>query len=214
MANEKAVAHLHAEQTDLPGVIILEPDVYLDPRGLFYESFHTEKYRAFGIPGPFVQDNFSRSTGGTIRGLHLQIKRPQGKLIRVLRGTVRDVSVDVRPGSPMFGRWVSVDLSADSYQQVYVPAGFAHGFSVLSDDAEVEYKCTTHYNAADEIGIAWNDPDLNIDWGLEYPRLSERDEANGTLTSIVDRLPKSLYAVNPVNAIRGSGVDDRNRLDF
>ena len=147
MPNKKAVAHLHAEQTDLPGVIILEPDVYLDPRGLFYESFHAEKYRAFGIPGPFVQDNFSRSTGGTVRGLHLQIKQPQGKLIRVLRGTVRDVSVDVRPGSPMFGRWVSIDLSADSYQQVYVPAGFTHGFSVLSDDAEIEYKCTTHYNS-------------------------------------------------------------------
>ena len=91
----------------------------------------------------------------------------------------------------MFGRWVSIDLSADSYQQVYVPAGFAHGFSVLSDDAEIEYKCTTHYNAADEIGIAWNDPDLNIDWGVEEPRLSERDEANGTLSSIVDRLPKN-----------------------
>jgi len=193
MSNENPVVHLHAAQTDLPGVIILEPDVYSDSRGLFYESFHTEKYRTFGIPGPFVQDNFSVSIGRAIRGLHLQLKRPQGKLIRVLRGTIRDVAVDVRRGSPMFGRWLSIDLSADSYQQVYVPAGFAHGFSVLSDGAEVEYKCTTQYDAADEIGIAWNDPELNIDWGVKSPLLSERDAAHGTLLSIVNRLPQDLY---------------------
>ena len=201
MTNEEPVAHLHAEQTDLPGVIILEPDVYSDPRGVFYESFHTEKYRAFGIPGPFVQDNFSRSVARTVRGLHLQVKRPQGKLIRVLRGTIRDVSVDVRPGSPMFGRWVSIDLSADSYQQVYVPAGFAHGFSVLSDDAEVEYKCTTHYDASDEVGIAWNDPELDIDWGVESPLLSERDAAHGTLASVGDRLPQNLCAGSAVRGV-------------
>jgi len=193
MSNENPIVHLHAAQTALPGVIILEPDVYSDPRGVFYESFHTEKYRTFGIPGPFVQDNFSVSIGRAIRGLHLQLKRPQGKLIRVLRGTIRDVAVDVRRGSPMFGRWLSIDLSADSYQQVYVPAGFAHGFSVLSDGAEVEYKCTTHYDAADEIGIAWNDPALNINWGVESPLLSERDAAHGTLLSVVDRLPQDLY---------------------
>jgi len=201
MTNEEPVAHLHAEQTDLSGVIILEPDVYSDPRGVFYESFHTEKYRTFGIPGPFVQDNFSRSASGTVRGLHLQIKRPQGKLIRVLRGTIRDVSVDVRPGSPMFGRWVSVDLSADSYQQVYVPAGFAHGFSVLSDDAEVEYKCTTHYDASDEVGIAWDDPELDIDWGVDSPLLSERDAAHGTLASIVNRLPQNLCGGSAVRGV-------------
>ena len=201
MTNEEPVAHLHAEQTDLPGVIILEPDVYSDPRGVFYESFHTEKYRAFGIPGPFVQDNFSRSVARTVRGLHLQVKRPQGKLIRVLRGTIRDVSVDVRPGSPMFGRWVSIDLSADSYQQVYVPAGFAHGFSVLSDDAEVEYKCTTHYDASDEVGIAWNDPELDIDWGVESPLLSERDAAHGTLASVSDRLPQNLCGGSAVRGV-------------
>ena len=201
MTNEEPVAHLHAEQTDLPGVIILEPDVYSDPRGVFYESFHSEKYRAFGIPGPFVQDNFSRSVARTVRGLHLQVKRPQGKLIRVLRGTIRDVSVDVRPGSPMFGRWVSVDLSADSYQQVYVPAGFAHGFSVLSDDAEVEYKCTTHYDASDEVVIAWNDPELDIDWGVESPLLSERDAAHGTLASVSDRLPQNLCGGSAVRGV-------------
>jgi dTDP-4-dehydrorhamnose 3,5-epimerase len=192
IAEKPDTTHLHAERTDLQGVIILEPDVYSDPRGLFYESFHTKKYCAFGIPGPFVQDNFSRSVAGCVRGLHLQLKQPQGKLIRVLRGTIRDMAVDVRRGSPTFGRWVSIDLSAESYQQIYVPAGFAHGFSVLSDGAEVEYKCTTHYDASDEVGIAWNDPELGIDWGVESPLLSERDAAHGTLAELVKQRTKDL----------------------
>ena len=185
MTNE----HLHAEETELPGVIVLEPEIYADARGLFYESFHSEKYRLFGIPGPFVQDNFSQSIRGTLRGLHLQVKHPQGKLIRVLRGTIRDVAVDVRRGSAYFGRWTSVDLSAETHRQIYVPPGFAHGFSVLSDEAEVEYKCTTLYDASDEIGIAWNDPTLGIDWGVESPLVSVRDAKHDTLANLHNRLP-------------------------
>lgn len=185
MTNE----HLHAEETELPGVIVLEPEIYADARGLFYESFHSEKYRLFGIPGPFVQDNFSRSIRGTLRGLHLQVKHPQGKLIRVLRGTIRDVAVDVRRGSAYFGRWTSVDLSAETHQQIYVPPGFAHGFSVLSDEAEVEYKCTTLYDASDEIGIAWDDPALGIDWGVESPLISVRDTKHDILVNLHNRLP-------------------------
>ena len=199
MQNENSHVQLRADQTDLPGVLILEPEVYVDARGLFYESFHVDKYRAFGIHGPFVQDNFSRSVLGTIRGLHLQVKRPQGKLIRVIQGEIRDVAVDVRRGSPYFGRWVSVDISADSFQQVYVPPGFAHGFSVLSVTAEVEYKCTTPYDPSDEVGIIWNDPTLNIDWGwrttvavskgLKAPLLSARDANHADFASVFEQLP-------------------------
>ena len=191
MQKEHSPDQLRVVQTNLPGVLILEPEVYADARGVFYEAFHEDKYKACGINGPFVQDNFSRSVYGTIRGLHLQGKRPQGKLIRVLRGTIRDVAVDVRRGSPTFGRWVSVDISADSYRQVYVPAGFAHGFGVLSaEGAEVEYKCTTPYNASDEIGIVWNDVTLNIDWGLEWGVISDRDTQHGTLAQVLDQLPE------------------------
>lgn len=199
MQNENSHVQLRADQTDLPGVLILEPEVYADARGLFYESFHADKYRAFGIHGPFVQDNFSRSVLGTIRGLHLQVKRPQGKLIRVIQGEIRDIAVDVRRGSPYFGHWVSVDISADSFQQVYVPPGFAHGFSVLSATAEVEYKCTTPYDPNDEVGIIWNDPTLNIDWGwqttvavskgLKAPLLSTRDANHADFAGVFERLP-------------------------
>ena len=161
--------------TAVPGVIIIEPDVHQDRRGFFLETYHAEKYRAGGIPDVFVQDNHSRSTRGTIRGLHLQLTRPQGKLIRVIEGEIFDVAVDVRRGSPTFGKWVGVSISAENFTQVYIPKGFAHGFAVVSDVAQVEYKCTDVYDAASEIGIAWDDPAIGITWPVSNPVLSDRD---------------------------------------
>lgn len=177
---------------ELPGVVVVEPDVYRDSRGYFLESYQAEKYRAAGIVGPFVQDNESRSTVGTLRGLHLQHRRPQGKLIRVIDGEIWDVAVDVRRGSPSFGRWAAVTLSSDNFKQVYVPPGFAHGFCVLSAVARVEYKCTEFYDPSDEIGIAWNDPALGIAWPVRDPLLSERDRRQPTLAVQMDQLPTKL----------------------
>ena len=176
--------------TKLPGVVIIEPDVHRDGRGYLVEAFHADRYRRHGIEGPFVQDNQSRSAGGTLRGLHLQRERPQGKLIRVVEGVVFDVAVDVRRGSPTFGRWVGVTLSAENFRQCYVPAGFAHGFCVVGDTAQVIYKCTDVFDAASEIGIAWNDPSLAIDWPIREPLLSTRDAANPILADVMDRLPE------------------------
>jgi dTDP-4-dehydrorhamnose 3,5-epimerase len=174
--------------TDLPGVLVIEPDVHQDPRGFFLETYHAAKYREGGIGAPFVQDNHSRSIRGTLRGLHLQPGRPQGKLIRVVEGEIYDVAVDVRPRSPTFGRWVAVTLSAENFKQCYVPPGFAHGFCVLSQDAQVEYKCTDLYEPASEIGVAWNDPMLSIPWPITEPLLSERDRRNPTLAELMERL--------------------------
>jgi dTDP-4-dehydrorhamnose 3,5-epimerase len=175
--------------TDLAGVLLIEPDVHRDGRGFFVETYHAERYQAHGIPGPFVQDNHSRSTAGTLRGLHLQLRHSQGKLIRVIEGEVFDVAVDVRRGAPQFGRWVAVTLSAENFRQVYVPPGFAHGFCVLSPVAQVEYKCTELYDPASEIGIAWNDPAIAIRWPISAPLLSARDRRHPTLAEVVDRLP-------------------------
>jgi dTDP-4-dehydrorhamnose 3,5-epimerase len=175
--------------TALPGVLIVEPVVHGDARGFFLETYHARKHAALGIAGPFVQDNHSRSVGSTIRGLHLQVHRPQGKLVRAIAGEIFDVAVDVRRGSPTFGQWVGTSLSADNFRQLYVPPGFAHGFSVLSPSAEVEYKCTDFYDPADELGIAWNDPTLAINWGVEAPILSDRDRQHLLLNALLDRLP-------------------------
>ena len=175
--------------TDLPGVIVVEPDVHRDARGFFLETYHAGKYAAAGIQGPFVQDNHSRSVHATLRGLHLQVVRPQAKLLRVIEGEIYDVAVDVRRGSPTFGRWVGVTLSADSQRQCYVPAGFAHGFSVISEAAQVEYKCTDLYDPDSEIGIAWDDPELGIRWPVSQPILSNRDRANPRLAAVRERLP-------------------------
>jgi dTDP-4-dehydrorhamnose 3,5-epimerase len=180
---------LRAVQTELPGVVVIEPLVHGDSRGFFLETFHAEKYKAIGIEGPFVQDNHSKSIFGTVRGLHLQLEKPQGKLVRVIEGEIFDVAVDVRRGSPHFGKWVGVRLSAMSFRQCYVPAGFAHGFSVLSDSAQVEYKCTDFYDPADEFGIAWDDPALAISWQIERPILSARDRSHPTLAAAAERLP-------------------------
>jgi dTDP-4-dehydrorhamnose 3,5-epimerase len=175
--------------TALPGVVVVEPDVLQDERGFFLETYHEVKYRQGGIAPRFVQDNHSRSVRGTIRGLHLQLRQPQGKLIRAIAGKIYDVAVDVRRGSPTFGRWVSVVLSAGNFRQCYVPPGFAHGFAVLSDYAEVEYKCTAVYDGASEIGIVWNDPTLAIAWPISSPLLSARDSALPAFEDAMDRLP-------------------------
>ena len=174
--------------TALPEVLLIEPDVHRDARGFFLEIFHAAKYAAVGIPA-FVQDNHSRSVFGTIRGLHLQVARPQAKLIRVIAGEIYDVAVDVRRASPTFGRWVGVTLSAESLRQCFIPEGFAHGFSVRSAVAEVEYKCTDYYDPTAEVGIAWNDPDIGIDWNVDEPILSEKDQRQPRLAAVMDRLP-------------------------
>jgi dTDP-4-dehydrorhamnose 3,5-epimerase len=175
--------------TRLPGVIVVEPDVHKDARGFFLETYHAQKYGAAGIGGPFVQDNHSRSVGGTVRGLHLQLRKPQGKLIRVIVGEIYDVAVDVRRRSPTFGMWVGVTLSSANFRQCYLPPGFAHGFCVTSEYAEVEYKCTDVYDPESEMGIAWNDPAIGIHWPLAEPLLSERDRHNLPLSAQMESLP-------------------------
>jgi dTDP-4-dehydrorhamnose 3,5-epimerase len=184
------VQQVRLVSTDLPGVVVIEPEVLVDGRGFFLETYHAERYRRHGIEGPFVQDNHSCSTAGTLRGLHLQIRRPQGKLIRVIEGEVYDVAVDVRRGSPTFGRWVAVTLTAENFKQCYVPPGFAHGFCVVSLIAQVEYKCTDIYDPAGEIGVAWNDPALAISWPVLEPILSPRDRSHPTLAELTDQLPE------------------------
>jgi dTDP-4-dehydrorhamnose 3,5-epimerase len=173
----------------LPGVVLIEPDVFRDARGFFLEAYHREKYEAGGVPGNFVQDNHSRSLKGTLRGLHLQTRRPQGKLIRVLQGEIYDVAVDIRRGSPTFKVWESFNLSAENFRQLYVPPGYAHGFVVLSEMAEVEYKCTDFYDPGGELGIRWNDAELAIPWPVEKPLLSPKDAALPLLRDALDRLP-------------------------
>ena len=173
----------------LPGVLVIEPDVREDGRGFFIETYQAERYREHGIVGTFVQDNHSQSIGGTLRGLHLQLRRPQGKLIRVIEGEIFDVAVDVRRGSPAFGRWVGVSLSAANFKQCFIPPGFAHGFCVLSPIAQVEYKCTDFYDPASEIGIAWNDPAIGIAWPIAEPFLSPRDSRHPTLDAVEHQLP-------------------------
>jgi len=163
--------------TELPGVLIIEPVVHRDARGFFLETYHAERFAQAGIPGPFVQDNHSRSAKGVLRGLHAQRRKPQGERVRAIEGEVFDVAVDVRPGSPTYGRWTGVTLDAESLRQLWVPAGFLHGFSVLTDWAEIEYKCTALYDREDEIGVVWNDPDIGIAWPIERPSLSPKDEA-------------------------------------
>ncbi len=163
--------------TDLEGVLIIEPRVFADARGFFFESYHADRYAAAGLPARFVQDNNSCSAPGTLRGLHYQLRRPQGKLIRVLRGAIFDVAVDIRRGSPAFGRWVGVALSADNKRQLYVPPGYAHGLCVPDEESEIEYKCTDFYAPEDEHGVAWNDPTVAIAWPVSNPLLSERDRA-------------------------------------
>jgi dTDP-4-dehydrorhamnose 3,5-epimerase len=180
---------MRVRPTALAEVLLVEPDVHRDGRGFFLETYHSEKYRAHGITDFFVQDNHSRSAGGTIRGLHLQIRRAQAKLIRVIEGEIFDVAVDVRRGSPTFGTWVGSLLSSENFLECYVPPGFAHGFAVTSSSAQIEYKCSDLYDPHDEIGIAWNDPEIAIRWPVANPTLSERDAKSRSIASLTDRLP-------------------------
>jgi len=176
-------------KTSLEGVVVIEPKVFGDERGFFLETFQADRYQEqAGIDLPFVQDNHSRSAKGVLRGLHFQKTKPQGKLVRVVRGEVFDVAVDIRQGSPTFGQWEGVILSEENKRQFWVPPGFAHGFVVLSDVADFEYKCTDYYDPSDEGSLAWNDPDVGINWPLDKldadPQLSAKDMDAGSLASL------------------------------
>lgn len=171
-------------ETRLPGVLIIEPKVFGDHRGFFKETFQTERYAELGIDLPFVQDNHSRSQKGVLRGLHFQINRPQGKLVSCSRGAVYDVAVDVNPSSSTFGQYVGVELTEDNHTQLWIPPGYAHGFCVLSDVADFQYKCTDLYCPDDEGGIIWNDPEVAIEWPIQSPLLSQKDLDLPSLASI------------------------------
>jgi dTDP-4-dehydrorhamnose 3,5-epimerase len=176
-------------KTEIDGVLLLEPKIFRDPRGIFFETYHVQRYAEAGIPGPFVQDNYSQSVKGTLRGLHFQEPHAQGKLVMVVEGCVYDVVVDIRKGSSTFGRWVAVDLSADNRRQVYIPPGCAHGFCVTSESAAFMYKCTDFYSPADERGIIWNDPAIGITWPTKEPVLSAKDRLYKTLAEMDAQLP-------------------------
>ena len=162
-------------ETTLKEVLIVEPRVFEDPRGWFMETFHADTFRAHGLPDSFAQDNQSYSTRGVVRGLHYQLQQPQGKLVRCVGGTVLDVAVDIRRHSSTFGRWVGVELSAENRRMLWIPPGFAHGFSVLSEEANVLYKCTTVWHQPSDRSLLWNDPAIGIDWQVSEPSLSAKD---------------------------------------
>lgn len=176
--------------TELPEVRIVELDVFRDERGFFAETHRVDRFAAGGIEATFVQDNHSGSVRGVLRGLHAQDRSPQGKLVRVLRGEIFDVAVDIRRGSPTFRRWVGVPLVDREFRALWIPEGFAHGFQVTSEFAEIEYKCTALYDPEGQIGIAWNDPEIGIRWPVESPILSPRDADAPRLAEIADRLPR------------------------
>ena len=172
-------------KTKLDGCVIIEPKIFGDERGFFLETFQASKYASVaGITLPFVQDNHSRSSKDVLRGLHFQKSKPQGKLVRVVRGKVYDVAVDIRNGSLTYGQWEAVILSEQNKTQFWVPPGFAHGFVVLSDEADFEYKCTDYYDPSDEGSILWNDPDLDISWPVERPILSNKDTIANRLVDL------------------------------
>lgn len=175
--------------TRLPGVLVVTPRTFPDDRGEFWETYHADRYREAGIPGPLVQDNQSRSRRGVVRGLHFQRTHPQAKLVWAVRGEVFDVAVDLREGAPTYGEWIGVHLSASNKKQIYVPEGFAHGFAVLSDEAEVTYKCSRLYAPGDEGGVRFDDPDLAIDWPVKDPVLSDKDLALPALKMISPLAP-------------------------
>ncbi len=177
---------MNVEATPLPGVLLVTPRVFGDARGFFLETFSAERYAEVGIVGPFVQDNWSRSLKHTLRGLHFQQPNAQGKLVGVLRGAVYDVAVDVRTDSPTFGKWYGVELSDGNKQQLWVPPGFAHGFCVLSDEADFVYKCTALYAPHSERSVLWNDPNIGIEWPVKTPLLSAKDAAAPPLAALVE----------------------------
>jgi len=181
---------MKVSETDLPGVKLIEPQRFGDARGFFQEIWQERRYAEAGIPGRFVQDNISLSRRGVLRGLHLQHPRSQGKLVYALQGEVFDVAVDLRVGSPHFGRWTGAVLSADTGRQLWIPEGFGHGFCVLSETALFAYKCTEFYEPAAELAVLWNDPGIGIEWPIENPAVSAKDAAGLMLSAIdVGRLP-------------------------
>ena len=175
---------MKVEKTKLDGLLIITPEIFEDERGFFLESFNVNRYKKAGINFDFVQDNHSRSHKGVLRGLHYQKTKPQGKLVRVIKGEVYDVAVDIRQGSLTYGQWEAVILSEENKIQFWVPPGFAHGFVVLSETADFEYKCTNYYDPHDEGSLLWNDPDLNILWPIDSPKLSQKDANAGLLADI------------------------------
>ena len=178
------LAAMQVVKTELPEVLIIAPKLFGDQRGFFLETYQLGRYVEHGITRPFVQDNLSRSAYGVLRGLHLQNPKTQGKLVSVMRGRVLDVAVDVRLGSPNFGRHVAVELSEETRRQLWVPRGFAHGFVVLSDSADFFYKCDEVYSPKDEITVRWDDPAIGINWGVANPSLSARDGAAPLLAEV------------------------------
>lgn len=181
-------------ETKLPGVLIIEPKVYGDARGFFLETFHKQRYAEAGIPGEgleFVQDNHSGSRKGVLRGLHFQLRNPQGKLVSACTGAVFSVAADVNPDSPTFGQWVGVEISEENHRQLWIPPGYAHGFCVLSDIADFQYKCTALYDPASDAGVAWDEPQLAINWPVADPILSDKDRALPRLADAPrDKLPR------------------------
>jgi dTDP-4-dehydrorhamnose 3,5-epimerase len=181
---------MRVHQTPLPGVLLIEPFVHRDERGFFLETYRAERYAQHGITAPFVQDNHSRSGQGTLRGLHAQLDPAQGKLVRCIAGEILDVAVDIRVGSPTFGKHFMTPLTATNFRQLWIPPDFAHGFLVISESAEIEYKVTEPYRPQGEIAIAWNDPELAIPWPVLVPTLSNRDAAARKLGELRDKLPR------------------------
>ncbi len=171
-------------ETSLPGVLELRPKVFRDERGFFTETYHRAKFAELGIKDSFVQDNLSRSAKGTLRGLHYQLQYAQAKLCFVVEGEALDIAVDIRVGSPHFGKWTRMILSAEAHNQIYIPRGFAHGFLALTESVQFVYKCSEYYAPADERGIAWNDPQLNISWEVDRPLVSEKDSKLPHLASV------------------------------
>lgn len=186
------MSSLSVRNSSIPDVKILEPQVFRDGRGFFMESWNRQSFRDAGLDEDFVQDNYSRSVRGTLRGLHYQLRRPQGKLVRVTRGEVLDVVVDMRLTSQTFGQWTSQILSEDNLRMLWVPPGFAHGFLVLTEFADFQYKCTDYYAPEDERSVHWNDPALAIDWGLDdsdgVPTLSDKDRCAPSFQAATDEL--------------------------
>jgi len=178
----------------LKDVVVLVPDVFQDSRGFFMETFREDQFKTLGLPTHFVQDNHSRSVKGVVRGLHFQWEPPMGKLMRVTLGSAFLVAVDIRKGSPTLGKWVGVEASAENRRQVWAPAGFARGFCVLSDNAEIQYKCTGIYNNKSESGIRWDDPEIGIEWPLKDVLLSEKDRNAQTLAQWLSKSESSNFS--------------------
>lgn len=176
-------------ETEIPDLVLLEAQAHGDARGFLVETFRADVWRDHGVDAEFVQDNHSRSGRGILRGLHFQLRPGQAKLVRCARGTVWDVAVDLRRDSPTYKRWEGVELSDQNHRQLFVPAGFAHGFCVLSEEADVAYKLSSFYDPETEASVRWNDPDLAVDWPISHPELSDRDKLAPTLTEIADELP-------------------------